>query len=530
MPTLSVSKTESPLTVGETFSFTFVSDEPLAPNPFADVIITATFGGIPVNGFCDDPTGQTFTVRFRPDEPGPVSYSVRLQAANTTVEYNGTFDVQEAPADAPYEGPLDVEGEIFRYRRSRRAFVWNSFTAYMLMGLSPTARTAALQSFADSGVTRLRVSLTPSRQLSGARWDEPNVVESPDFTFRYGPFLCANPDDTLNPGSDPTRFDPDYFQRFEAMLTEARALGIHVQVVCFTDAQEDQNYPFDRDSTADPNERRFYEYVIARLASFPNVEWCITNEWALFRPDEWVNAIGEIFRTQDPYRQLCSVHGHGRFPFAAQPWCTHTLFQIWDEHGGPRWGKRIRAEWAAQGTVGPIVNEEFGYEDHGPTQWGEGRPRAARSAEALSRQLWELFMVGIHATTGDSPVSSNGGWVNGAGVPPTAPLRRRHQIWTEFLARFDWPRTVPTDGLADGDAYVRAIESELYVVYVPNGGTHAVRLPNSGPWTVDAFDPATGTVTRLATDATLTLDPYAGPGFLTPTRPFGVAWAYLIRA
>jgi hypothetical protein len=527
MPTVSVSRTESPLPVGTTFEYTLLSDEPLAANPFTDVRITGTVNGLPVTGFCDDATGQTFTWRFRPDTPGIYPYNLTFEApGNVTHQVQGTF---EATEDPDYEGPLDVDGEIFRYRRSRRAFVWNSFTAYMLMGLAPAARAAALQSFADAGITRVRVSLTPSRQLSGERWGEPNVAESPEFTFRYGPIVCTNPNDALEPAMDPTRFDPDYFREFEAMLRAAQALGIHVQIVTFTDAQEPQNYPFDRSTVYDPNERRFFEYVIARLASFPNVEWCITNEWALYRPDDWVSAIGAMFYTGDPYRQLCSVHGHGHFPFRGQYWCTHGLYQAWDEHGGARWGRRVRDEWISAGVIRPIVNEEFGYEDHGPSGWGENRPRAARSAETLARQLWELFMVGVYATTGDSPVTSGGGWINGGGVPPDTELRRRHRYWTEFLAQFDWARTAPTQDVTDGDAYVRAFPGELYAVYVPFGGTHAVRLPSPGPWTIDGFDPATGQLTRLATDATLELDPYTGSGWLTPTRPYGVAWAYIIR-
>ena len=118
-------------------------------------------------------------------------------------------------------------------------------------------------------------------------------------------------------------YDYSYWAKFERILLHARELGIIVQVVFFTDAQEAQNYPFNDLPEA---ELRYYDYALARLGALSNVEWCVTNEWALFKPNEWVEEIGQYLADHDPYDHILSVHGHGHFPFKHSSWCTHDIY------------------------------------------------------------------------------------------------------------------------------------------------------------------------------------------------------------
>ena len=60
----------------------------------------------------------------------------------------------------------------------------------------------------------------------------------------------------------------------------------------------------------EPDEQRYYRYVVARLAAFSNVMWDITNEWHLFRDEAWVDRMGALVKEADPYDHVASVHGN----------------------------------------------------------------------------------------------------------------------------------------------------------------------------------------------------------------------------
>jgi hypothetical protein len=117
-------------------------------------------------------------------------------------------------------------------------------------------------------------------------------------------------------------------------------------------------------------EQLYYRYTCARLASFANLMWDVTNEYQLFRDEAWVNRMGAFLKECDPYDRLASVHGHGKFPFRASRWADFAMYQSWDEHGGYRFMLKNRREQAAAGRPMPQVNEEYGYEDHYPYPWG----------------------------------------------------------------------------------------------------------------------------------------------------------------
>src|SRR5436190_1993362 len=74
-----------------------------------------------------------------------------------------------------------------------------------------------------------------------------------------------------------------------------------------------------------------------------------------------------------------------------------------------------RREQAATGRPMPQINEEYGYEDHYPQGWGEGRVAPARDADTRRRIAWEVTMAGCYQTTGESAANGLGGWVNGRG-------------------------------------------------------------------------------------------------------------------
>jgi hypothetical protein len=478
---------------------TLLTSRPIA-DPFRTVQVTATLNNISIAGFCDSPDGTVFRVRFMPTTLGEHRYRIIFRHAGEEQHFEGQFTATKSNR----KGILQADGWGFRWSGTQEAFFWNGTTAYMMAGLSETKITEAIERLAALGVNRIRVSLSPTRQKDGGRWYEPQVAPRADFSYCYSPWVCANPEVWDDPQPDTTRFDVAYWQKFERLLTQARSHNMIVQVVFFTDAQEAQNYPFMRPAPKaegasdfdhatradDPNEHLYYAYTATRLAAFSNVEWCITNEWALFQSNAWVDEMGTFLRAQDPYGHLCSVHGHGHFPFRMSPWCTHALFQSWDEHGSYDFMLGNLIDQEATGRIIPQVNDEYGYEDHYPGPWGGARVAPARNADSRRRLAWEITMAGCHQTTGESAVSSTGGWINGLG--DSGELLTYHQHLRAFFEAIPgWERLTPETGSVNGPGVLCLSEDNRFVVaYISGSGEIEVTLP--GEWQGRWFNPRTG--------------------------------------
>jgi Protein of unknown function (DUF4038)/Domain of unknown function (DUF5060) len=482
--------TPNPTTYG-IVEFSIVFHEPII-DPFRRVQIVCRWVGpdgaeFTVYGFCESADGCVHRLRFMPIMVGEFRYEIAVTLEDGQWNSEGTLEC--LPGDHP--GILRAEGEHFRFSEGDY-FFWNATTAYMMAGLSDTTIRRALDRLSGHGINRIRLSICPSRQPDGRRWYEAQVAPREDFTYAYGPWRNACPDDILHPQWDLNRFDVDYWQKFDRLVAYAGELGIQVQIVFYTDAQEDQNYPFDRAAKEDiPEEILYYQYAVARLAAYANVEWCVTNEWAVFRPDEWANRMGKLLAQIDPYHHLLSVHGHGHFPFASESWPTHALFQVWDEDGGYDWVLRQRAELAAIGRTKPIINEEYGYEDHYPGPWGGGRVAPARNADSRRRLAWEITMAGGHQTTGESAANGLGGWINGLGDDSMQMLPGYRNIKT-FFESIPWWKLAPRPDLVTAPLRCLASEGQHYVIYAPATDSE---IPEIAPadWNLRLYNPRTGT-------------------------------------
>ncbi|GAB4463838.1 MAG: hypothetical protein OHK0029_33120 [Armatimonadaceae bacterium] len=496
-------------------------------DPFQAVEVLGKFNETEVSGFCDSQDGNIHRIRFMPTEAGEYSYSVTMRYGETEATHEGKLTAH----DAGHRGMLRVdEAHPFHliWSGTGEHFFWNGTTCYMMAGLSEERMETALERLSNLGINRVRVALCPSRQKDGGRWFEEAVQPREDFTFCYSPWLCARPESLTDPGWDTTRFDVAFWQKYERLLTKARSLGIIVQVIFVMDAQEDQNYPFDREKTGDDaNEHRYYRYGIARLGAFSNVEWCLTNEWHLFRPDEWADAIGAFVEEIDPYDHLTSVHGTGRFPFSTSPWADVALFQSWDESGGYDFMLKKRQEQAASGRPIPQINEEYGYEDHYPTGWGGARVAPARSADNRRRLAWEITMAGAYQTTGESAANGVGGWINGLG-DETMTMLHGYRYAKAFFESFPWWKLEPIAGEQRAslpvpeDAKVLHGDGVATVVYLPQGGTVGAAVAAAMPEAVARwYNPRNGEWHNITANG--------GEEFVSPTTGED-DWALLITA
>ena len=173
------------------------------------------------------------------------------------------------------------------------------------------------------------------------------------------------------------------------------------------------------------------------------------------------------------------------------------MYQMWDEHGGYQFMLKNRREQENTGRPIPQVNEEYGYEDHYPGRWGEGRKWPARSADNRRRLAWEMAMAGCYQTTGERANEPGyGGWINGRGNAKMTMLKGYAHI-RRFFERMEWWKLEPHPELVrEGQALCLAQPPGQYVFYLPKGGSifPAVDAPRyKARW----FNPRSGDFARV---------------------------------
>ena len=467
---------------------------PQVKNPFTDVTIEGSFSlnsapPLAVEGFCDSADGSVFRIRFMPSKPGNYTYTVKYREAAFEQTFQGTFEAR----DEKSKGVVRLDPEYpshFQWDGSKERFFWNGTTAYWLAGWDDETIRQSLDRLDRLKVTRVRAALS-GRVKDGRAWFE-NVSPTDKFSFLLNPWVAANAASVEAPGFDVTRFNVDYWQKWERLLRHARSKSMVVSVIFYFDGVRPGVDPFGKAGMGGAEEQQYYRYAVARLSAFANVMWDVANEYRLFRDDAWAEKMGAFLKQCDPYDHLTSTHGHVDFRFRNSPWADFAMYQSWDEHGGYDFMLHNRLEQVRTGRIIPQVNEEYGYEDHYPQGWGENRTAPARSAENRARLAWEIYLAGGYQTTGEcanrgtgSTPDSGGGWINGRGDDATTMLDLYGHIY-DFFTGIRWWELLPDTNLvvsvkphpnatdkvkAPDKVYAaRNPSGDLAVIYVSGGG------------------------------------------------------------
>lgn len=466
---------------------------PKFANCFTDAAVRGEFqmeGGaaVPVEGFCDAQDGRVFRIRFLPPKAGLYSYSLRFTAADVEATATGKFKVKDKGAP----GIVRVDAEHpwhFVYSGNGQHYFWNSTTAYALVGWDDDTMRKSLDRLAKLKVNRIRAAFYPPRVESGKSWFE-GVVPTGKFRFIVNPWLAARPDSLNDPGFDVTRFNVAQWQKYERLLEHARKNGIQVSVIFYVDGRNAGTDPFGKAKMGNEDEQRYYRYAVNRFAAYSNVMWDVTNEWHLFRDEAWVEKMGSLIQTADPYHHLVSCHGRGEFPWRTSKWADFAMYQMWDESGGYKAMLEHRRKQEAVGRPMPQINEEYGYEDHYPQGWGENRKAPARAADNRRRLAWEMTMAGCYQTTGER-AGSTGGWINGYGDDSMTMLKGYAHL-RDFFEKFEYWKLAPRPAdVAAGAALCLGDPGKEYVLYFPAGGFARLKIPG-GRYRARWFNPRTG--------------------------------------
>lgn len=491
-------------------------------NPYTDVVVTATFNGPDgeqqtIRGFWNG--GSEFVVRFTPTSAGDWSYSVTSEPADMGLAQSGSFSASPAsPAET---------GFLRRDPAHPYSFVYDNGDRYFMMG----------QTYYDVMRTA----------CAGERWQE-GVLKSNEYginkirifvhSLGFGP-------DHLHPDFYPAEYvfedddhdqlNIDYWKRLDEVVIFLAEQGMVADLIMF---MRPYNTEDELAFGTQEQDERYARYVLARYAAFPNVIWCLSNEWEFTGKDQpYWDAMGELVRNEDPWmmqgdaHRLLSIHHAtggkqgGKFTFFNSSWPVHAIVQYGVRNArfenGDEWANYSIVENHGRGM--PVVNDEYGY-------IGETEP-VNLTREQHRRALWAITVGGGYGSVGDSRIFNDGPNGEPGRVIMTGHWHEaeeyedvRHVV--DFWTTQDIPywQMMPQNSLiTNGErAYVLANEGEEYVIYAATGGEITIELPD-GNYSVQQYDPRTGTSS--------TMDEVVGGGSVSLSLPDSNDWVlYLSRS
>ena len=493
---------------------------PDARNCFEDATMTGTVETQDgarkwnVEGFCDSADGATFRLRFMAPAAGDFKYSVTYKQGGFEKSSTGTFHVVEAHR----RGPLRVDAQYpwhFIWEGTGEHSFFNGTTAYWLVGWrDDRVIEYSVDRLHRLKVNRIRVTIAGREAMT--MFGEPVMIDK-TWTCLLAAWPSPHPEDPWHPDFDYSRFNVEYWQKFERMLRFARERDMNISVVL--DMNDSKVHP----AAGGEDEHRFIRYAIARLGAFSNITWDLGDDLDSYRDEKWTHDTGTMIEQLDPYKHLATSHPatSNDHQDRASLWFGFTSYQEWsrNQHALMLASRKLQEK---TGRIIPQTNEEYGYEDHYPKWAAPG----SDSADVLRRTAWEIAMAGGYGTAGESArrgtniaPDTGGGWMNGRGDDTqTMFLGYGHMV--DFFTGFEWWKTNPHDELVNQGNYCVADPGRKYAVYLPHGGTVTVQLA-PGRYKVYWFSALSGEKIELP-DA-------EGPSWTSPESPDKNDWALLLE-
>jgi hypothetical protein len=388
-----------------------------------------------------------------------------------------------------------------------RHFMWGTTYYHLLLNARAGDRwKAAIDGAGRYGMNKVRFSLSPSGdgERSG---DYPSTRPFVDKELR--------------------RLDLAHWRTADRVIDYMNSHGMLADVVFFWRMSEKAVSAEKRKA-----DERFLRYAIARYAAYPNVIWCMVNEWNYSSvPRDYWNHLGRLVRAEDPWSRsgnllrVHSIHQQTRpdWNFTDQDWPSHAILQLGVRNRGT--SARIGDEWANAGKAGtrfrhgdewgnhsivrnwtgkyPIVNDEYGY--IGEPQDDSEPKNADGSYKSMTREkhrhaMWGIAVGGGYGAAGDkNQYGANGRpyfSANWHDAPEYGDVRRLVDFFTKGDVEY-W-KMAPHNELVKGDrVYALAEPGRQYVIYAAAGGPCTAILA-AGTDAAVRFDPGTGKKENLA--------------------------------
>ena len=457
---------------------------PDAQNPFIDAALTGTLETTDgahkwnVEGFADSTDGATFRIRFMPPLAGDYKYSVTYKQGGFEKSSSGSFHAVEEHR----RGLLRVDPQYpwhFVWEGTGEHFFFNGTTAYWLVGWRDDhVIQYSIDRLARLKVNRMRVTIAGREALTF--FGEPVMIDK-NWTCMIAAWPSPHPDDPWHPDFDYSRFNVEYWQKFDRMLRFAREKDMNISLVL--DMNDSKVHP----EAGGEDEHRFVRYAIDRFGAFSNITWDMGDDLDSYRDEKWTHDTGTMIEHLDPWKHLETSHParSNDHQDRTSSWFSFTSYQEWSrkQHELMLASRKLQEQ---TGRIIPQTNEEYGYEDHYPHWAAPG----SDSADALRRTAWDIAMAGAYGTAGETVrrgvnigPDSGGGWMAARGDDTmTMFLGYGHMV--DFFTGFEWWKTNPHDELVNNGNDCVADPGHTYAVYLPHGGNVTVQL---GPGRYKAY-------------------------------------------
>jgi len=471
-------------------------------NPYTETGVTAVFQGPnglekTVSGFWDG--GTTFKIRFTPTAEGTWSYKTSSSDAGLGGK---TGSLRCAAPVAGRHGFLRIDPKhraSFVWDDGTRCFLWGQ-TYYNIIGtalVNDNWKIGVDKSFAY-GLNKVRMNVYAFGNITPEKHDH----GYPDVQ----PYLG----DSDHP--DHNRLNLPYWRKLDEIVGYLGGKGMIADLILVTPYNANRAF-----GDAAQNDR-YMRYVASRYAAFPNVIWCLANEWNYStarggpHPQSQAdfNRLGAVLRGDDPwlaegaFLRPLSTHQQTRIDwnFAGATWPTHVIVQYGvrnrvtrsdDEfkptsqtkyHHGDEWGNASIVHNRRYNM--PVVNDEYGY-------IGEVKPIEMTPAQSR-RVMWGIATAGGYGSSGDWRLltdwapSATGEW---ADADQYGDIKRMIDFFTAKNVEY-WKTSSQNSLATDGTrVYVLAETGRQYVIYAAAGRACTVNLA-PGTYAVRRYNPRTG--------------------------------------
>src|ERR1051325_4526630 len=409
------------------------ADQYLPYTSFSSVSATFTTAGrsITVRGFYDGLSGSNAIFKFRFTAPvtGTWNYTVTSSPADGGLPGGSSFTVNAGSGRGFLRRDTAFPTRMI-FDNGTYPFVWGQTYYQLINNYSdpvPGTWSTAINNSMGKGMTKFRVLLYP--------WWGDDPTTGVEDNNGYGIYLDRQP--YAAAGRVPTeaeysKLNLAHWQKFDGLLEDLNNRGAIVELILFHDTASGTTDPtpsraFARiggavDTSSTGLNARYAQYAAARYAAYPNVYFCLSNEWthALNNKPFW-QMIGAAVRAADGFFydpvlnrfRLLSIHNNTDRNFqyktdiatAGAGWVGHSVvqysFRNTDGNNQPdQWGNvSITSNLAANM---PVFNDEFGYihEQKPDLSFFEGTPHR--------QAMWGIAMAGGYGTVGDvNPLSGS---------------------------------------------------------------------------------------------------------------------------
>lgn len=493
------------------YELTFAASGKYA-NPYTEVSLRAVFTGPgdvrqTIKGFWDG--DNVFKIRFTPTIQGDWSYVTESNDAGLNAK-RGSFKCV-----APERGG---KGFLRRDAAHPYHFIFDDGTRFFMWGT--TYYGVMLNAMAGDNwkeaVTRIRAyGINKARMYIYSTWRPGGVTP-------YPPTL---PFETVGDSVNRDRLNLPFWRRLDDVVRFMAENDLLADLIVFWSNPDGYG--------ATEQNHRYASYAVARYAAFPNVTWCVSNEWNYTKkPREMFNDLGKLIKAEDAwsidvrpgrqaYVRALSAHQQTRpdFQFFDQSWPSHAIVQFGVRNrgkslsGGDEWrvkkavgergSFRHGDEWGNYSIVFnyghrmPVVNDEYGYigepVDRSEPKGADGKyPRFTR---AKHRQTaWGIAVGGGYGSAGDKNDYDDGRPYNSVNWHDTdeyGDLKRLIDFFTTKDIAY-WRMTPRNELKKSGErVYVLAEPGKQYVIYAAAGGSFSVELVK-GDYEVRRYDPRAG--------------------------------------